>query len=208
MLPSDEWEYDVAQTVILAKEKQPGRKKTLALKYKSYGMYDVMFHGKSQKDIEKKVEKTTEESAKQIVENLETKYKQQKKELEKIKNIEWSKDEKSLLRLYRLYANFKDWKNFHRERSAYQIKKVYSEIAEKYPVEEEILYYMTEEEILTGIEKNKWLPKKDIEKRKENSALIFMKNREENITDMSKLAELDISTSIQKNSITGVTAYP
>ena len=209
MLPSDEWEYDVVQTAILAKEKQLGRIEKLALKYRSYWMYDVMFHGKSQKDIEKKVKETTQESAKQILKNIEKKYKQQKKELEKIKNIKWNKDEKSLLKLYRLYANFKDWKNFHRERSSYQIWEVYSEIAEKYPLlEEEMLYYMREDEILTGIEKNKWPSKKDILRRKENSALLFLRNREENITDISKLEELDKQTSIHKNSITGVTAYP
>lgn len=71
-----------------------------------------------------------------------------------------------------------------------------------------MLYYMREDEILTGIEKNKWPSKKDILRRKENSALLFLRNREENITDISKLEELDKQTSIHKNSITGVTAYP
>jgi|GEM_PF-2610434 len=71
--------------------------------------------------------------------------------------MEWSSAEKALIRLYRLYANFKDWKNFHRERSSYQIQCLYVEIAEKYERKIEELWYMTEEEIIHGITQNTWL---------------------------------------------------
>lgn len=63
-------------------------------------------------------------------------------------SLRWNETEKELLRLYRLYVNFKDWKNFHRERSSYQIKNIYEHIAKKYGIKTEHLWYMTTDEIL------------------------------------------------------------
>lgn len=55
MIPSDRWEYDIAEAVLAENEKQKKIIKKLCLKYRSYGMYDVMFDGKSEKDIREKI---------------------------------------------------------------------------------------------------------------------------------------------------------
>lgn len=112
------------------------------------------------------------------------------------------------MQLYRLYANFKDWKNFHRERSSYQIREIYQEIAKKYKQKQENLSYMTKEEILDGIEQKKWGNEDEIQKRKENSALIFIGKSIKNVHSTQKLEELDQKLFIKQNTISGTTAFP
>lgn len=96
--------------------------------------------------IDKKI-KDKSSAAHDIIKEIENKYALQKKALKKIQNIDWNETEKELIKLYRLYANFKDWKNFHRERSSYQIQEVYKNIAQKFHIKTEALWYMTAEEI-------------------------------------------------------------
>lgn len=55
MIPSDTWEYDIAQAALEESKKQKKIIKKLCLKYRSYGMYDVMFDGKDETDIEEKI---------------------------------------------------------------------------------------------------------------------------------------------------------
>ena len=208
MIPSDKWEYDIAEAVLADNEKQEKIIKELCLKYRSYGMYDVMFNGKSEGDIQEKISSTSKNDAQKTIKNLQEKYSKQKSELKKIGKISWSESESSLIQLYRLYANFKDWKNFHRERSSYQIREMYQEIAKKYKQKQENLSYMTKEEILDGIEQKKWVNEDEIQNRKKNSALIFIGKSIKSIHSTQKLEELDKKLFIEQNAISGTTVFP
>ncbi|MBP7806145.1 hypothetical protein KA057_00505 [Candidatus Gracilibacteria bacterium] len=208
MIPSDRWEYNIAEAVLADNEKQEKIVKKLCLKYRSYGMYDVMFNGKSEGDIQEKISSTSKNDAQKTIKNLQEKYSKQKTRLKKIRKISWSESESSLIQLYRLYANFKDWKNFHRERSSYQIREIYQGIAKKYKQKQENLSYMTKDEILDGIEQKKWVNEDEIQKRKENSALIFIGKSIKNVHSTQKLEELDKKLFIEQNTISGTTAFP
>lgn len=208
MIPSDTWEYDIAGAALAKNKKQEKIIKKLCLKYRSYGMYDVMFDGKSEKDIQEKITSISKIEAQKIIKNLDQKYSKQKSELKKVEKVKWSETESSLIQLYRLYANFKDWKNFHRERSSYQIRDIYQAIAKKYKQKQEYLSYMTEAEILKGIKQKKWHSDEEIEKRKKNSAIIFLDKITKNILEIKKLQELDKKLFIEKNSLSGTTAFP
>ena len=69
MIPSDRWEYNIAEAVLADNEKQEKIVKKLCLKYRSYGMYDVMFNGKSEGDIQEKISSTSKNDAQKTIKN-------------------------------------------------------------------------------------------------------------------------------------------
>jgi len=146
IIPADSWEYDMALACVATESEKEKKTKEIYTKYRSYGMYDVMFEGKTPKAIDKKI-KDQSSTAHEIIKKIENKYSLQKNALKKIQKIDWNETEKVLIKLYRLYANFKDWKNFHRERSSYQIQEIYENIAQKFHIKTEVLWYMTADEI-------------------------------------------------------------
>lgn len=208
MIPSDTWEYDIAEAALAESKKQEKIIKKLCRKYRSYGMYDVMFDGKNERDIQEKITSISKIEAQKIIKNLDEKYSKQKSELKKVEKIKWSETESPLIQLYRLYANFKDWKNFHRERSSYQIRDIYKAIAKKYKQKQEYLSYMTEAEILKGIKQKNWPSDQEIKKRKKNSAIIFVDKITKNLLDVEKLEELDKKLFIKQNTLSGTIAFP
>lgn len=146
IIPADSWEYDTALASVAIGSEKEKKIKEIYTKYRSYGMYDVMFEGKTPETIDKKI-KDQSTVAHEIIREIENKYALQKKDIKEVQKIDWNETEKELIKLYRLYANFKDWKNFHRERSSYQIQEIYENIAQKFHIKTEALWYMTAEEI-------------------------------------------------------------
>jgi phosphohistidine swiveling domain-containing protein len=54
--PADSWEYDTALACVATGSEKEKETKEIYTKYRSYGMYDVMFEGKTPEAIDKKIE--------------------------------------------------------------------------------------------------------------------------------------------------------
>lgn len=210
ILPLDAYHKDLYEIVLLPEDKQEVALEKLTQKYSSWGVYDVNYDLPNLSFHEEKIKNLDKNIAKQKIEEIDLKYKNQKEEL---KNIEkyWQKDEdlSALIDLYFLYANFKDWKNYYREQSSYKMKILFHEIASRLSITPEQVSFLTEEETVSALESKVKVNINEINKRIKNSALIFLNNETFIITEEDVLKEIDdLIQTKDVLSIKGSVAYP
>lgn len=192
ILPLDAYHKDLYNLVLLPKSKYKKALEKLLRKYASWGVYDVNFDLPDLDFHESKIKDLDKNDALQKIKEIDKKYKDQISNLNKIKKI-WTKDKTlcEFIDLYSLYANFKDWKNYHREQSSYKMKILFDEIAKRLSLVAKQVSFLTEQETTLALENKIKLDKNEIDGRIKNSALVFLDNEMFLVTDTTTLKEID-----------------
>ncbi|MES2223341.1 MAG: PEP-utilizing enzyme [Patescibacteria group bacterium] len=210
ILPLDAYHIDLYKIVLLPRSKQDGALHKFTKKYASWGFYDVNFELQNTDSHRGKMAGLSVRDAKSKIKEIESKYKKEAQDLLKIKKY-WLGDFelRALIGLYRLYANFKDWKNYYREQSAYKMKFLFDEIASRLGLSRKEVSFLTEEETIEALKMKGGVDRNLITKRIANSALVFVNGHFSFVTDLNNLNSIDNKLEVKEVlSIKGAIAFP
>lgn len=210
ILPLDAYHLDLYKIVLLPKAKQEKELLKFSKKYGSWGFYDVNFDLSSIDTHRERVVGVSAKEAKSKIKEIETKYKKEIKDLLKAKKY-WTGDLglKALIDLYRLYANFKDWKNYYREQSAYKMKFLFDEIAKRLNISSKEVSFLTESEIIQALKDGIDVDTDLIARRIDNSALVYVDGDFSFVTNTNDLNLIDNKLEVKDVlTIKGAVAFP
>lgn len=204
LLPLDEYLIDVSKV-------KRGKRKMdwLSKKYSSLGMFEWFYEEYKKSDHLIQIEKMSRESAQRIENEVKTRYKKRKMEndaiISKFKN---SKKILELLDLLSLYANYKEWKSFWREKASFKLSVIFDEISKRLNIEKKLLIFMTYKEIEFALNTANSIDIEKIKNRSDNSIFIFESKGVEVVTENDLLLKFDNKFKEKKLSeITGLPTF-
>jgi phosphoenolpyruvate synthase/pyruvate phosphate dikinase len=176
----------------------------LYIKYKHWGCFDVSYEGKDKDFHVEQIKNILESGTKGV--DIINKYSEVRKQREKLlASLDLDKHTKSLVDLFTLYADIKEWKNNFRELWTCKIKELYQEIASRNNLKMKNILFYTNEELSELILLNKTISSEIHNKREKDSVFFFEYDNLEifidNIEEISILLDPAIGSDVLKGQI-------
>ncbi|MBY0538816.1 hypothetical protein K2P56_00080 [Patescibacteria group bacterium] len=191
-LPLDVYNRELYSIALLPESEKEVALAAFADRYKSWGVYDILYLPPDVAFHAKKIKDVGADSAREEIRKIDEKYELQRSAIEKYAH-HWERNERlnKLVSLYRLYADFKDWKNYYRESHSLKMRFLYEDVAKRLSLSLEDSAFLTEAEIIDALAGGKIPEVFVIEKRRENSVVLVLDDQEYIITDLEELAVVD-----------------
>ena len=192
MIPLDVYNQHIYEIALKPKDEQPALIDRCVEKFIHWGMFDVLYQEATRDSFVSKVKDIGSLDLDKLIKEIKHKY-IETSEKQKIIREALNDDIyiSKLFNLYSHYANFKDWKNYYREKSSYKLKILLTEIAKRTDYSLEQVSFLTEEETIGILNSNTELSIEEINKRIKNSAYIFLNKELKIIVDENTLNKLD-----------------
>lgn len=168
----DVYRKDLCKYVVLGKRRSTFN--TLLRRYRHVSMFDVQNEPLSAVQLAKDIEQISYKQAVKFLKEFDDRfYRRKLQHMQILRLVRNNSKGVALIRLYLAYVNFKEWKNFYRQKSSLKLKVLLQAIAHKTGYSLTQIAFCTEEEISSLLKNKKIVEVSELDARRANSIFSY-----------------------------------